>query len=180
MLCVHVAGDEPGTLTHDFRQNFFAISVNQCHLDQLNDSSSRVPYVARFSPSRPELSRPLADQLTLQRPPLLLGQIGNRDLEHDSLLIACQKPPTSEACVSHNLLALSTIRFHSDLLGPNMRDLGLRRWAGEIGSSTLTEFAVAIDASPTVRYHTGLIFISINPTRENMAVEEPKRAEHPN
>src|SRR5882757_11173490 len=42
----------------------------------------------RFSPSRLKLSRPLADQLTLQRPPLLVSRIGYRDLEHDSLLAA--------------------------------------------------------------------------------------------
>jgi hypothetical protein len=65
MLCVHVAGDELGTLTHDFRQNGFAISVNGSHFDQFNDAFPRVPCVARFSPSRLELSRPLADQLAL-------------------------------------------------------------------------------------------------------------------
>jgi hypothetical protein len=92
MLGVHITGDELGTLAHDFRQNFFAISVNRCHLNQFNDASPRVTYVVRFSPGRHELSRPLADQLTLQRPPLLVGQIGYSDLEHDSLLTACQKP----------------------------------------------------------------------------------------
>src|SRR2546427_11254447 len=84
MFCVHVAGDELDALAHDFRQNGFAISVNGCHLDQLNDAPPRVPYVARFSPSRLELRRPLADQLTLQRPPLLIGQIGYCDLQHYS------------------------------------------------------------------------------------------------
>src|SRR5258708_29878911 len=34
------------------------------------------------SPRRLELSRPLADQLTLQRPPLLIGQVGHSDLQH--------------------------------------------------------------------------------------------------
>src|SRR5437899_284415 len=97
MLCVYVAGDELGALTHDFRQNGFAISVNRCHLHQLNDASPRLPGVARFSPSRLELNRPLADQLTLQRPPLLIGQIGSSDLQHYSPLPACQKPPTSAA-----------------------------------------------------------------------------------
>src|SRR5258707_7782812 len=42
----------------------------------------------RFSPGRLKLSGPLAGQLTLQRPPLLVSQIGYRDLEHDSLLAA--------------------------------------------------------------------------------------------
>jgi hypothetical protein len=50
MFCVHVAGDELGTLAHNFRQNFFAISVNRCHLNQLNDAFPRVPYVVRFFP----------------------------------------------------------------------------------------------------------------------------------
>src|SRR5437867_12542198 len=97
MFCVHVACDELGALAHDFRQNGFAISVNGCHLDQLKDAPPRVPYVARFSPSGLELSRPLADQVTLQRPPLLIGQIGYSDREHYSPSTACQKPPTSEA-----------------------------------------------------------------------------------
>jgi hypothetical protein len=73
MLCVHVAGDEFGTLTHDFRQNGFAISVNRRHLDQINDASPRVVCVVRLSPSRLELIGPLPDQLTLQRPPLSIG-----------------------------------------------------------------------------------------------------------
>jgi hypothetical protein len=91
MFGVHVAGDEVGALTHDFRQNGFAISVNGCHLDQFNDASARVPCVARFYPRRLELNRPLPDQLTLQRPPLLIGQIGYSDLQHDSPFTACQK-----------------------------------------------------------------------------------------
>jgi len=28
MFCVHVAGYELGTLTHDFRQNGFSIAIN--------------------------------------------------------------------------------------------------------------------------------------------------------
>jgi hypothetical protein len=90
MLCVHIAGDELGSLAHDFRQNFFAISVNRCHLGQVNDVSPRVSSVVGFSPSRHEYSRPLADQLTLQTPPLLIGQIGYRDLQHDSPLAAAR------------------------------------------------------------------------------------------
>src|SRR5258706_8214819 len=82
MFCVHIAGDELGALAHDFRQNGFAISVNGRHLDQLNDALPRVPCAARFSPSRFELSHPLACQPTLQRPPLLIGQIGYGDLQH--------------------------------------------------------------------------------------------------
>jgi hypothetical protein len=82
MFCVHVACDELGTLTHDFRENGFAISVNGRYFGQFNDASSRIPFMARFSPSRLELIRPLADQLTLQRPPLLIGQIGYSDLQH--------------------------------------------------------------------------------------------------
>ena len=82
MLCVHVAGDELSTLTHDFRQNGFALSVNRCHLDQLNDAPPRVARVSLFSPSRLQLSRPLSDQLTLQRPPLLVRQVSDSDLQH--------------------------------------------------------------------------------------------------
>jgi hypothetical protein len=41
MFCVHVAGDELAPLTHDFRQNRFTVSVNGCHLDQLNNAPSR-------------------------------------------------------------------------------------------------------------------------------------------
>jgi|SRR4051794_15612517 hypothetical protein len=88
MLCVHIAGDELGTLAHDFRQNGFAISVNRCHLNEINNAPPRTHDVMRFSPSRLKLSRPLANQLTLQRPPLLVSRIGYRDLEHDSLLAA--------------------------------------------------------------------------------------------
>src|SRR5258708_940788 len=73
MLCVYVGCDELDALTHDFRQYGFAISVNGGHLAQLNDAPPRVPYATRFSPSRLELSRPPAGQLTLQRPPLLIG-----------------------------------------------------------------------------------------------------------
>jgi hypothetical protein len=97
MLRVYVAGDELSTLAHDFRQNGFAVSVDRYHLDQLNDGSPRVPGVVRFSPGRFELSCPLADQLTLQCPPLRIGQIGDSDLQHYSPLTVCQKPPTSEA-----------------------------------------------------------------------------------
>src|SRR5580700_2777542 len=97
MSCVHVAGDEVSTLTHDFRQSGFAISVDGCHLGKFNDASPRVPCVSRFCPSRLEFIRPLADQLTLQKPPLLIGQIGYSDLQHNSPLTAWQKAPTSEA-----------------------------------------------------------------------------------
>jgi hypothetical protein len=78
MLCVNVAGDELDALTHEFRQNGFSTSVNGCHLDQFNDAPPRVACVARFSPSRLKLSRPLADQLTLQRPPLLIRKVGQK------------------------------------------------------------------------------------------------------
>jgi hypothetical protein len=94
---------------HDFSQNFFAIWINRCHLHQVNNPSSLVRYEAIFSPGRPEFRRPLADQLTLQRPPLLIGQIGDSDLEHGSLLTTCQKPPISEVRCNHNLLRFSTV-----------------------------------------------------------------------
>jgi hypothetical protein len=97
MLCIHVAGDELGTLTHDFRQNRFAVSVNRRHLDQINDASPRVFCAVRFSPSRLEFIRPLPDQLTLQRPPLFIGQICYRDFQHDSPLTAARNRKTFKA-----------------------------------------------------------------------------------
>ncbi len=42
MFCVHVARDELDALTHDFRQNGFAISVNRGDIDQLNDALPRL------------------------------------------------------------------------------------------------------------------------------------------
>jgi hypothetical protein len=66
MLCVHVAGNEIGPGAHNFRQNRFAISVNRCHLDQINDASPHILCVMRFFPSRFELIRPLPDQLILR------------------------------------------------------------------------------------------------------------------
>jgi hypothetical protein len=110
MLCVHVTGDELDALAHEFSQNGFSTPVNGCHLDQLNEAPPRVAYVARLSPSRLELSHPLADQLTLQRPPLLIRQVGHSDFQHDYSWTACQKPLMPEARISLNLLALSTIR----------------------------------------------------------------------
>jgi hypothetical protein len=70
---------------HDFSKNFFAISMNRCHLHQVKNRSSLVRYEASFPPGRPEFRRPLADQVTLQRPPQRIGQIGDGDLEHGSL-----------------------------------------------------------------------------------------------
>src|SRR5260370_3834226 len=81
MFYVHVPGYELGSVTQDFRQNGFAVAVNGRHFDQLNDAPPRVPCVARFSPARLELRRPLAHQPALQRPPLLIGQVGNGDLQ---------------------------------------------------------------------------------------------------
>jgi hypothetical protein len=92
MFCIHVAGDELGTLTHDFRQNGFTIVVDGCHVNHFDNASSHIACLARFSPSRLELSRPLADQQTLQGPPLLIGQIGNSDLQHSSPLTAYRAP----------------------------------------------------------------------------------------
>jgi len=58
----------------------------------------------RMSPScRPSLhvdkssAAQLADQLPLQRPPLLVRQIGDSDLQHYSSLGFSSEPPTSEA-----------------------------------------------------------------------------------
>jgi hypothetical protein len=61
MLCIHVASNELGTLTHDFRQNGFTTTVNGCHLDHFNDAPARIACLALFSPSRLELSRPMSD-----------------------------------------------------------------------------------------------------------------------
>src|SRR5712692_7743220 len=96
MFCVHVAGNELDPLAHEFRQNCFAVSVNGCHLDQVNDALPHVPCVASFSPSRLEFTRPLADQLTLQRPPLLIRHVGHSDLQHCSSSSARQKPLTAK------------------------------------------------------------------------------------
>src|SRR5712675_1014173 len=75
MFCIHVAGDEFGTLTHDFRQNGFTVVVDGCHLNHFDNASPHIARLALCSPSRLELSRPLAGQQTLQGPPLLTGQI---------------------------------------------------------------------------------------------------------
>jgi hypothetical protein len=73
VFCVHVAGNKLGTLARDLRQDGLSVSVYRYHLNQLYDAFSRVPCVARSSLSRLEFGRPLADQLTMQRPPLLTG-----------------------------------------------------------------------------------------------------------
>jgi hypothetical protein len=93
MLCIHVAGDEVGSIAHDFRQNRFAIPVNRCHLDQINNASPHILCMMRFFPSRFELIRPLPNQLTLQGPPLFSGQVGYGYLQHHSPLTACQNAP---------------------------------------------------------------------------------------
>jgi hypothetical protein len=84
-------------VTHDFCQNGFARLVNECHVDQLDDAPAGVAFVALFSPSQPQLSRPLTDQLTLQRPPLLIRQIGYIDLQHHSPSTSRKKTPTLKA-----------------------------------------------------------------------------------
>jgi hypothetical protein len=85
MFCVHVGSNELGTLTHHFRQNGFALQVDRYHLNHFNDVSPQVACEMRFSPSRLKLIRPLADQLTLQGPPLPVGQIGYSDFHHVAL-----------------------------------------------------------------------------------------------
>src|SRR6266850_6340956 len=84
MFCVYVAGDELATVTHNFRQSFFAITVDRCHLGQFNDALVGFPRDLSFSPGRPELSCPLADQLTLQRPPLPFRRVRHSDPQHCS------------------------------------------------------------------------------------------------
>jgi hypothetical protein len=85
MFCVHVGSNELGTLTHHFRQNGFALPVNRYHLNHFNDVPPRVACEMRFSPSRLQFIRPLVDQLTLQGPPLPVGQIGYSDFQHVAL-----------------------------------------------------------------------------------------------
>src|SRR2546430_14951816 len=84
MFWVYVAGDELSPVTHNFRQSFFAITVDRCHLGQFNDALAGFPRYSSFSPGRPELSCPLADQLTLQRPPLPLRRARHSDPQHCS------------------------------------------------------------------------------------------------
>jgi len=81
VLCVHVAGDEVDALTHEFRQNCFAISIDGCHFDKVHDALPQIPSLARLCPGRNQLIRPLAGQMTLERPPLLVGQFDHSDLE---------------------------------------------------------------------------------------------------
>src|SRR5260370_41608082 len=84
MFCVYVAGDELAPVTHNFRQSFFAITVDRCHLGQFNDALAGFPRYLSFSPGRPELSCQLADQLTLQRPPLPFRRARHSDPQHCS------------------------------------------------------------------------------------------------
>src|SRR5258708_27787178 len=84
MFCVYIAGDELAPATHNFRQSFFAITVDRCHLGQFNDALAGFPRYLSFSPCRPELSCPLADQLTLQRPPLTFRTVRHTDPQHSS------------------------------------------------------------------------------------------------
>src|SRR5205085_5654013 len=84
MFCVYVAGDELAPVTHNFRQNFFAITADRCHLGQFDEALAGIPRYLSFSPGRPEFSGPLADQLTLQRPPLLFRRVRHGDPQHNS------------------------------------------------------------------------------------------------
>jgi hypothetical protein len=93
-------------VTHDFCQNGFARLVNECHVDQLDDAPAGVAFVALFTPSQPQLSGPLTDQLTLQRPPLHITRIGYIDLQHYSPSTSRQKPPTLKAHHSRPASAL--------------------------------------------------------------------------
>jgi|HubBroStandDraft_6_1064221.scaffolds.fasta_scaffold02188_3 hypothetical protein len=42
MRCVHVAGDKLRSVAHDFRQNIFAASIDECHVLQFNETSGCV------------------------------------------------------------------------------------------------------------------------------------------
>jgi hypothetical protein len=151
MFCIDVAGDELGAPIHDFRQNGFAIAINQYHLGQINCAPSRVSDAARFSPSQRKLRRPLAGQLPLQRPPLLVGQIGDSYLQHYSPSAAYQKLPTSEAASPQELLLLSTIPSSITCHGQSTsvaRSTDFYRWTGEIRWPATREFTAATAASP--------------------------------
>src|SRR5258706_14948679 len=52
MFCIHIAGDELGTLTHDFRKNGFTIVVDGCDLDHFDNASPHIARLALLSPSR--------------------------------------------------------------------------------------------------------------------------------
>lgn len=82
MLCVHIAGNELGSLTHHFRQRPLAAAPDKCHVGKLHDASTSVALLPNLSPGRHQLSDPLVDQSTLQRPALLVGRVGDVDLEH--------------------------------------------------------------------------------------------------
>jgi hypothetical protein len=79
---IYAACNELWILTHDFLQNGFAILINERHVVQVNDALARITLVACISPGQPELSRPRPDQATLEKPSLLVGQIGDSDPQH--------------------------------------------------------------------------------------------------
>src|SRR6266567_5136411 len=120
MFCVYVAGDELAPVTHNFRQSFFAIAVDRCHLDQFDDALAGIPRYVSFSPGRPEFSGPLADQLTLQRPPLLFRRVRHSDPQHcsSSLLRKASgaAPTSSRRPLQPENADTSVIRFGGDYL----------------------------------------------------------------
>jgi hypothetical protein len=50
MRCVYVTGDKLRSVAHNFRQNIFAASIDEYHVDQFNEASGR-GHAAPRSPS---------------------------------------------------------------------------------------------------------------------------------
>ncbi|HTF66108.1 MAG TPA: hypothetical protein VK638_25820 [Edaphobacter sp.] len=50
MLCVYVIGDEIGSLAHDLRKNHLAVSINECHVTQLDNAFTPVRTAMPFTP----------------------------------------------------------------------------------------------------------------------------------
>jgi hypothetical protein len=50
MRCVYVTGDKLRSVAHNFRQNIFAASIDEYHVDQFNEESGR-GHAAPRSPS---------------------------------------------------------------------------------------------------------------------------------
>src|SRR6266567_5558162 len=119
MFCVYVAGDELAPVTHNFRQSFFAIAVDRCHLDQFDDALAGIPHYVSVSPGRPEFSCPLADQLTLQRPPLLSRRVRHSDPQHYSSSLLRKAPGADPTLSKH---ALSTANADNPSIGSDEFD----------------------------------------------------------
>jgi hypothetical protein len=82
MFGVHIPGDELGALTHHFRQNSFPTSPDEGHVREFNNTSALIAGGVKSFPGRAQLDRPITHQAALQGPSLLLGRVGNIDLQH--------------------------------------------------------------------------------------------------